>query len=256
VNLKANPEISETQQVQLPQAHTSQTAIISCWVKRKGFTLVELLTVIGIIVIIAAIAFPIFGKVRDAGLSAASIGSMRQLGAILGTVAAENNNSLPVGFATGKGNYQRRLTDYGISEFGTTTDTSNWLKAFQNKLATVKEKFKSSTNVWIGATPYGVNKRLSDGITLYGNQAAGTVSMYKLPRPSATVFLGDGTINTNNKSAGSQLDPNNPEGSGESISFRHSGKKAALMFADWHIALMTKDEVDNNPGLFNPALQK
>ncbi len=223
--------------------------------RESGFTLVEMLVVVAIIGVLAALLFPVIGRMRDSASSASATNSMRQLGVIMATIAADNNSTLPVGWFSGKGNFQKRLSDYVAAEFGSTVDPSDWVAAFQNKLATSKEKFKPSTAIWIGATPYGMNKRFSDMIALYGNKDTGTWTTLKLRKPAGTVVLGDGWINAGG-SAGSQLDPNNAPGTGESISYRHPGKKAGLMFADWHIELATEEEVEAHPSWFDPTKQK
>jgi len=51
--------------------------------RRKGFTLMELLTVIAIIVILAAILFPVFGRAKENGYKTAALAQARQLGAAM-----------------------------------------------------------------------------------------------------------------------------------------------------------------------------
>jgi prepilin-type N-terminal cleavage/methylation domain-containing protein/prepilin-type processing-associated H-X9-DG protein len=47
---------------------------------KRGFTLIEMLVVIGIIALLAAILFPVFGKVREGARKTSCMNNMRQLG--------------------------------------------------------------------------------------------------------------------------------------------------------------------------------
>ena len=61
-----------------------------------GFTIVELLVVIVIIAVLAALSFVGVNRVRDASNRAASIGNLRQLGVGIATFTADNNGYLPL----------------------------------------------------------------------------------------------------------------------------------------------------------------
>lgn len=62
----------------------------------QGFTLVELLVTITIIVALAALSLVGFSKIRDGSRRAVSLGHLRQLGIGMSTFTAENNGYLPM----------------------------------------------------------------------------------------------------------------------------------------------------------------
>jgi prepilin-type N-terminal cleavage/methylation domain-containing protein/prepilin-type processing-associated H-X9-DG protein len=63
--------------------------------RRPGFTLIELMVVIAVIVLMAAILFPVFAQVRDAGRKAACQSNLKQLGAAFRMYAADHDGLFP-----------------------------------------------------------------------------------------------------------------------------------------------------------------
>lgn len=74
---------------------------------RRGgaFTLIELLVVIAIIAVLAALAFPAAQRMIASGKTAEATGNIRQIGALMSSYVAENNNRLPLLLDWGSGWY-------------------------------------------------------------------------------------------------------------------------------------------------------
>jgi prepilin-type N-terminal cleavage/methylation domain-containing protein/prepilin-type processing-associated H-X9-DG protein len=76
---------------------------------RAGFTLLELLTVMGIIVLLCAIVVPVLSSMEDKGIETKAANNLRQIGVALNGFAAENDNYYPT--ARGVLAYTANTTD-------------------------------------------------------------------------------------------------------------------------------------------------
>jgi prepilin-type N-terminal cleavage/methylation domain-containing protein len=74
--------------------------------RRPGFTLMEILVVIAIIVVLAAIAFPIYGRIKGKANMGHATNVLRQLSSAIGNYAAQNNGELPPEDTPGKEDWQ------------------------------------------------------------------------------------------------------------------------------------------------------
>lgn len=61
-----------------------------------GFTLVELLVVLALISLLAAMLLPTLARVKEAGRATACLSNLRQIGLALQIYVSENNNRMPV----------------------------------------------------------------------------------------------------------------------------------------------------------------
>lgn len=64
---------------------------------RRGFTLVELLVVITIVVVLAVVSFSVTARVRDQAITATDSGKLRQVGIALASIAQDNFGIIPHG---------------------------------------------------------------------------------------------------------------------------------------------------------------
>lgn len=100
---------------------------------RPGFTLIELLVVIVIIAILAALIFPVVGRIRQKGWEAKGLEHIRQLGTGALAVTYENNNQLPRYVASpASARWDRQVNAYLT---GRSPDSDDFSPIFRDPLA-------------------------------------------------------------------------------------------------------------------------
>ncbi len=159
----------------------------------RAFTLVELLSVIAIIGVLAGIVIPVVASVRKKAAMTTSMNNLRQLGSATLVFAANNRQQLPVYTHTSDTHYWYRelwKIIYGttVPVLGPTTD---YAKTF------VGTVFLSPLMSETETRSYGYNDRLNmhDGIT----PSANPLRMVQILNPARTVTITDTrtSINSN-----------------------------------------------------------
>jgi prepilin-type N-terminal cleavage/methylation domain-containing protein len=133
--------------------------------RRAGFTLVELLVVIGIIAILIGIVMPSLSRARESSRRAACLSNLRQLGMMLQIYANENKDQIPLGYSN-----LQPWTGYYICQNGTSYPVLGrlWVGGYLKTGAKAfycpsqwenQFRYKVTINPWPPPGPFGVHTR-------------------------------------------------------------------------------------------------
>lgn len=167
--------------------------------RRHAFTLIELLTVIAIIGILAAILVPTVGKVRDTAKDAKCKAQLREIGSACQIYAQENRQALP--FYTADNPWTFYLEPYFNSKRPASNVYSNSSVVFcPGSTIAAPSPDKGFPRTYSG-NPFVIARRTGSTDT-----TTPAVSLTKVRRPSETVFFADGIqVNPSSGSATSAL---------------------------------------------------
>ena len=211
---------------------------------RGGFTLVELLVVLTVIALLAALLLPALSRSKHSARATQCLNQMRQLGVAVRLYVDENGDSFPrsqhSAFANGELPWERSVAPMLGSS------TVNW------------------TNLLLGLYHCPVDTRSkpwSYGLNVYYELGAGDDytgkpqtwrHLAQVPHPSATVLFAE------NNSSADHLMPQYWYSQADAVDLagaRHSGR-ANYNFADGHASLLRVNSIYNPPQLdpWNPLL--
>jgi prepilin-type N-terminal cleavage/methylation domain-containing protein/prepilin-type processing-associated H-X9-DG protein len=90
--------------------------------RRSGFTLVELLVVIGIIALLISILLPSLNKARESAKRTQCLSNLRQIGVFLNMYANQFKQQVPLGFVSSGSTVAAAGNNYFLSEASSTPD--------------------------------------------------------------------------------------------------------------------------------------
>ena len=139
----------------------------------SGFTLIEVLVVIAIIAILAAILFPVFGKARANARKTTAMSNLKQIGVALSMYSADYDGHLP----------NRWPGWFGYGEF--------YWEVENGDLPSLLKPYVRSPQIWFSPEDRLANRSASS-FSLNGELAPGW-SLSKIGRPAEAIYLTDRT---------------------------------------------------------------
>jgi prepilin-type processing-associated H-X9-DG protein/prepilin-type N-terminal cleavage/methylation domain-containing protein len=245
---------------------------------KPAFTLVEVLVVIGIVAVIAAILFPVLAAARTAGHRAACISNQRQIGAAIQLYAQDHDEHFPlvesISFRTGYEAYWYLLLHPYVRDRSLFACPADTVKPDLSLQGSPPELFFAITPT---AVSYGFNKFIGGVVLGDAPDRPGSPlpnkTLGEVTRPSGTVLLSDvgavairgvepaawpqrpkgGGPRTVLADASSGATDPDPSVVGPSAPLpRHSGR-AVVLFADGHAKALRVETFFTMPGEVAPG---
>lgn len=219
--------------------------------RRRAFTLIELLTVIAIVGVLAGILIPVVGRVRENARASSCASNLRQLGNALHLYAADNNGLFPAprwreadaenGLQNPtRANWQVEVApflalDISTRSFNTSYSDERDSYVFCPEYA---HRYRDTTD-WgtVQTGGYGMNNNL-----IQGGAWGYRFRRNQITAPSRTVLLGDSTDwHLNIKADGWPAKITAKPGDYESGDPRRHGSTANYLFVDGRVTALTPD---------------
>ena len=214
--------------------------------RKQAFTLIEILVVIAVMAILAAILFPVFSRAREAGRRTGCASNLHQIGLAVTQYKNDNGNSMPF--------WNYTATGYTHSDSASNVYTTNnytwidaiWSYAKNGQIFTCPsypnagKKFDQNSPSWTDVNSTASSYLFQQiGLNYWDNGALVNGAAYvTLTNPAETIYAcGD---STSADCAGSTW------GMGQHVDMRHNGT-ANFLFYDWHVKALMVSETSQGP---------
>lgn len=194
-----------------------------------GFTLVEILVTIGIVVVIAAILLPVLARARDRARTTTCAGNLRQIGLALNMYVKDHNNTHPPS--------------------GDPTDNCSWVDVVF-PYAKSEKIFECPSALHGKYVPGCKEPEEGDGYTeyfngsyvlnLFRNNPTNPIRTYRIHNPADAIWVSEGANRFGFEYVPDTYNLNTASIQTKSFQFRHN-RGANNLFVDGHVKWLSLD---------------
>ncbi len=231
----------------------------------KGFTLMEILVVIAIILVLAAIAFPVFAAVQNRASKSTVMNNMRQLGSASAAYTSQNDGQLPAEDAKGTDTWSSAANPENAKAWYNALPVILSKKSVAQYASNPQAFYSKENLIFVPAALYpDTDKKLASPLfaiainTKLQRKDANkekSAHLSQITNPGRTVlFLEQGLKGEPKAMAQQPKYDGSPKGSAKSFVARYNGF-GILTFVDGHAELAEGRDILEDNGQFKFPLQ-
>lgn len=210
---------------------------------RKGFTLVELLSAIGIVALLTAILVPATTSVRRKSEAAKCMHNLKQIGSLMHLYAADQEGSLPPLYREGGNGSGLSWVDLLHPYEGGELESLNFQK---NTKIYYCPTFLGTGSKFV-ASGYPTSFTVNGQIVKDVSGANSPVRLNTISRPGRTFLLVDGLPNDKGGRASiNSFTQALPDGGSSRVNYSLHGHSANFLFVDGHVERVAEDSVGSS----------
>lgn len=242
---------------------------------RFGFTLVELLVVVAILVVVSSLLLPALARVKGKAHAAACVSNQRQLGVAFWLYCDEHDDAFPTGAASSSvgahpedwiwWQVQTDSSGQAVMRSGEGSALVPYLGRYQSSSfrcpadrdALARElAWKQNMNGELYTYSYSLNAHSKQGMASYFSRDRSMMIFNKLSavvNPAQKIMLAEEKGGASDGPGSAFIDDGRWQPLGYPLTMRHAGK-ANVTFADGHVDSVRREFADqDHPENFDPA---